>query len=48
MWLWQFGRGRPRLGGLTVEQTTVRQASASQARKKRGAETSRSLEADQA
>jgi hypothetical protein len=50
-WLWQFGRGtwRPRLGGLTVEQTTVvRQAHASEARKKPGAETRRSRNADQA
>ena len=47
-WLWQFGRGRPSLGGLTVEQTTVRQAHASEARKKRGAETRRSRRADQA
>ena len=23
-WLWNFGRGKPRLGGLTVEETTVR------------------------
>jgi hypothetical protein len=54
-WLWQFGRGRPRLAGLTVEQTTVslrvtivRQANASEARKKRGAEIRRSRKADQA
>jgi hypothetical protein len=24
-WLWQFGRGKPRLGGLTVEETADRQ-----------------------
>jgi hypothetical protein len=23
-WLWQFGRGKPRLGGLTIEETTER------------------------
>ena len=23
-WLWQFGRGRPRLGGLTVSETEDR------------------------
>ncbi len=23
-WLWNFGRGKPRLGGLTVEETAVR------------------------
>ncbi len=42
------GRGRPRLGGLTVEQTTVRQAHASEAQKKRGAETRQSRKVDQA
>jgi hypothetical protein len=21
-WLWQFGRGKPRLGGLTIEETS--------------------------
>jgi hypothetical protein len=24
-WLWQFGRGKPRLGGLTIEETSERQ-----------------------
>jgi hypothetical protein len=24
-WLWQFGRGKPRLGGLTIEETAERQ-----------------------
>ncbi len=24
-WLWQFGRGKPRLGGLTIEETSARQ-----------------------
>ena len=47
-WLWQFGRGKPRLGGLTVEQTAARQDIASAARKKRGAETRGSRKADQA
>jgi hypothetical protein len=23
-WLWQFGRGKPRLGGLTIEETSER------------------------
>ena len=23
-WLWQFGRGKPRLGGLSVEETDDR------------------------
>jgi hypothetical protein len=47
-WLWQFGHGRSRLGGLTVQQTTVKQAHASEVRKKRGADTRWSRRADQA
>ncbi len=37
-WLWQFGRGKPRLGGLKVEDTTERKkaASARDERIKRG------------
>ncbi len=27
-WLWQFGRGKPRLGGLTIEETAKRQVAA--------------------
>jgi hypothetical protein len=23
-WLWKFGRGKPRLGGLTVDETAMR------------------------
>ncbi len=38
-WLWQFGRGKPRLGGLTVEETTDRQLAKDVDRKKRAAET---------
>ena len=26
LWLWQFGRGKPRLGGLTIEQTMARKS----------------------
>ena len=26
LWLWQFGRGKPRLGGLMVEQTMARKS----------------------
>ena len=29
LWMWQFGRGKPRLGGLTVKQTAPRQETAS-------------------
>ena len=30
-WLWQFGRGKPRLGGLTIEETSDRQDAACKA-----------------
>ncbi len=39
-WLWKFGRGKPRLGGLTIEETSDRQDSASKASDKRRKETS--------
>jgi hypothetical protein len=40
-WLWQFGRGKPRLGGLTIEenQASDRQDSSSKASDKRRKET---------
>ncbi len=37
--LWQFGRGKPRLGGLSVEKTDDRKAAAQKERLLRGAET---------
>ncbi len=37
-WLWQFGRGKPRLGGLSVEKTGAKKA-AQKERLLRGAET---------
>ena len=40
-WLWQFGRGKPRLGGLSIKQTGERKKVASDARHKRAAETKR-------
>jgi hypothetical protein len=40
--LWQFGRGKPWLGGLTVEQTETMKKVAFDALNKRGAETRRS------
>jgi hypothetical protein len=41
-WLWSFGRGKPRLGGLSIVQTQARQdAAASEARRKRAAEPKR-------
>jgi hypothetical protein len=38
-WLWQFGRGKPRLGGLTIEETTERKDAVSNALHKRAAAT---------
>ncbi len=38
-WLWQFGRGKPRLGGLTIEETSKRQDAACKASDKHGKET---------
>ena len=41
-WLWSFGRGKPRLGGLSVAQTHERHVAAtSEARRKRAAEPKR-------
>ena len=47
-WLWQFGRGKPRLGGLTVEKTADRQLAKVDDRKKRAAETRLRRKADRA
>jgi hypothetical protein len=47
-WLWQFGRGKPRLGGLTVGETADRQLAKDVDRKKRAAETRRCRKTDQA
>jgi hypothetical protein len=38
-WLWMFGRGKPRLGGLIIEETSERQDSARKASTKRRKET---------
>ena len=40
-WLWNFGRGKPHLGGLTVEETAMRKKTARKGQAKRTAETSR-------
>jgi hypothetical protein len=45
-WLWQFGRGKPRLGGLSVEKTGDRKEAAQKERLQRGAETRRRSKAD--
>ena len=47
-WLWQFGRGKQRLGGLSVEETDDRKDAAQQEQIVRGAETRRRRKADQA
>ena len=38
-WLWQFGRGKPRIGGLTIEATAERLDSARKSSDKRRKET---------
>ena len=38
-WLWQFGRGKPRLGGLTIEETSERKDAVSNAQHKRAADS---------
>ncbi len=48
LWLWQFGRGKPRLGGLTVEETFDRQEDASKASDKRQKETHERCKGDHA
>ena len=50
-WLWQFGRGKPRLGGLSIEEsqeTTERKDAVSNARHKRAAATVRHRKANPA
>jgi hypothetical protein len=39
LWRWQFGRGKPRLGGLTIEQTMARKSAVADALNKKAAET---------
>ncbi len=47
-WLWQFWRGKPRLGGLTVEETFDRQKDARKASDKRRKETRERRKGDRA
>ncbi len=47
-WLWQFGLGKPSLGGLTIEETTERKDAVSNAQHKRAAATVRHCKADPA
>ncbi len=37
-WLWQVGRGKPCLGGLTIKETSERKDAVSNAQHKRAAE----------
>ena len=45
-WLWQFGRGKPRLGGLTIEETSDRQDAARKASDKRRKEARKGCKGD--
>ena len=45
-WLWRFARGKPRLGGLSVEKTDDKKEAALKERNLRGAETRRRRKAD--
>jgi hypothetical protein len=47
-WRWQFGRGKPRLGGLTVKETTERKKAAREGYFKHGWETRRRRNANKA
>jgi hypothetical protein len=40
-WLWQFGLGKSRLGGMTIKETSERKDAVSNAQHKRAAETVR-------
>ena len=48
LWLWQFGCGKPRLSGLSVEKTDDRKEAALKERLLRGAETRWRRKADRA
>ncbi len=47
-WLWQFGRAKHRLSGLTVEETFDRKEAACKASDKRGKETRERRKSDHA
>ena len=47
-WLWRFARGKPCLGGLSVEETDDRKDAAQKKRIERGAETRWRCKADRA
>ncbi len=39
-WLWNFGRGKPRLGGLTVKETDLRKETVRKDQANRSGESS--------
>jgi hypothetical protein len=45
-WMWQFGRGKQRLGGLSIEKTGARKKAAQKELLLRGAETRQRCKAD--
>ena len=47
-WLWQFGRGKPRIGGLTIEETSRGQDTARKSSDKRRKETREGRKRDDA
>ena len=47
-WLWQFGRGKPRIGGLTIEETLKRQDTARKSSDKHRKETREGRKRDDA
>ena len=47
-WLWNFGSGKPRLGGLTVKETAVLKETVRKDQANRSAETCRRRRADRA
>ena len=47
-WLWMFGRGKPRLGGLSVAETAVRKSAGHEEHVKRAVETRRRRKAAKA
>ncbi len=48
LWMWSFARGKPLLGGLSVEKTFERQVAAGEASKESAAETRRRRKAGKA
>jgi hypothetical protein len=47
-WLWMFGRGKPRLGSLTVEETALKKSAVREEQVKRAVETRRRRKAAKA